>query len=316
MRQIQKKKLSNNINLDYIDIREVLDDLNIPYTEQGKNVSNNWIGVQCPFPGCGDHSNHLGLHLASPVVSCYNCGTTGNYLTFLAAELGSYYKAKKILEKHSPRELKPNRIGKSDENMVTRVNLPDEAVQTMFPQHRDYLLKRGFSPVTIQNQYKFYYCDDYGEWANRIIIPIYKRNKLLTFTSVDVSDDPYLRYKHLKKEKSIIHCKQYLLGLDYVVGNTIIIVEGFFDWLRIGPGCVCGFGTKITSEQIQLLSKFNKVIIVFDGDEPGKIGGRKLANELAAFTDTELITLDDGLDPDKLSKADVNELKQIVKVRW
>ena len=76
------------------------------------------------------------------------------------------------------------------------------------------------------------------------------------------------------------------------------------------------FGTKTTPEQKLLLSKFNKVIIVFDGDEAGVINGKKLAQEMSAFTEVELIILQDGFDPDKLSKKDINELKQMIKIRW
>jgi len=316
MRQVQKRKTANNINLDYIDIREVLDDLNIPYSEQGKNVSDGWIGVQCPFPGCGDQSNHLGLHLSTPVVSCYNCGTTGNYLTFLIAELGSYHNAKEILAKHSPRELKSQTDGKQDENKAIWVNLPDDANREMPDAHREFLKSRKFNPDELDSLYNFHYCGKYSEWANRIIVPIYKRNRLITFTTISIEDDPYLRYRHFSKENSIIHCKNYLLGLEHVIGTTVIAVEGFFDMARIGPGCVCTFGTKITPKQKLLLSKFNKVIVVFDGDNSGDINGKKLANDLSAFAEVELITLEKGLDPDKLSKKDINELKQKIKVRW
>jgi len=316
MRQVQKRKLKNNINMDYIDIREVLDDLNIPYTEQGKNVSEGWIGVQCPFPGCGDHSNHLGVHLSTPIVTCYNCGKSGNYLTFIAAELGSYSKAIQILEKHSPRELKLNTQGVPENETVSRVDLPDDAKTEMPEEHRQFLEKRGFDPHLLNDLYNFHYCGTYSHWSNRIIVPIYRRNKLITFTSISIEDDPYIRYKHLKKEESIIHCKNYLLGLDHVMGKSVIAVEGFFDMARIGPGCVCTFGTLTSLEQQKLLVQYSKVIIAFDGDNPGVKAAKQLGHNLAAFTDVEIIHLPKGKDPDSLNKKDIKELREMVKIIW
>jgi len=316
MRQVNKrKKKQNQVNLEFCDIKAVLEEINVPYSESGKNVSNGWIGVLCPMPGCGDQSNHMGLHLSSPVVSCYNCGAKGNYLTYLAAELGSWNKAIEIIQKHTPRELKLNQIQK-ESNSVLYVNLPEEASKKPKKRHINYLKNRGFNPKKLDVMYDLHYCGDYGEWANRIIVPIYKHNKLITFTSVDVAESSYLRYKHLSKEKSIIHCKNHLYGIEQCTSNVLIVVEGYFDKLRIGPGAVCTFGTIVTPEQKRMMIKFSKVIIVFDGDKAGRIAGKKLANDISAFTETELIVLDEGLDPDSLLKDDILELKQMVKTRW
>ena len=48
-----------------LDAEEILDDLGLSYTSQGKNVSEGWIGIQCVFPDCDDTSNHLGINLQS-----------------------------------------------------------------------------------------------------------------------------------------------------------------------------------------------------------------------------------------------------------
>lgn len=315
MRQIAKKKRKNNLRLEFVDIRAVLDEIGITYSESGKNVSSGWVGVQCPMPGCGDHSNHMGINLSSPVVSCYNCGTTGNYLTYLAAEVGNWGQAIDILQEHIPRELRTYQA-EVEENYVTHVDLPEEAIKTPSKYHINYLKSRGFDPKELDILYDLYYCGPIGDWANRIIVPIYRHNKLITFTSVDIADDSDLRYKHLSKEKSIIHCKNHLYGIEQCSGRVLIVVEGYFDKLRVGPGCVCVFGTKVTPEQKKLMVGYSKVIIVFDGDEAGRINGRKLAQDISAFTEVELITLDEGVDPDSLPEEDINELKQMVKIKW
>lgn len=312
----ESKPEYEDLHLEYVDIKEILDHLNIPFSESGKNVSHGWIGVQCPFPHCDDISTHCGLCLTTPIVSCYACGKKGNYLTYLAAEVRSWAKAKELIKQFIPRELKQYEENEKNENTVIRVDLPAEAVKKMPEEHRQFLKGRGFNPEILHDLYDFHYCDNNSDWANRIIVPIYQRNRLITFTSISIEDDPGLRYKHFKKEESIIHCKNYLLGIEHVMGNVIIVVEGFFDMTRIGPGCVCTFGTNITAEQKLMLIKFSKVILVFDGDGPGRRAAKKLGYELAPFTEVEIIHLPDEMDPDKLPDEDIEELQQMVKIKW
>ncbi len=304
----------SKFNLDAIDIREVLDYCGIHYSESGKNVSRGWIGTQCPFPGCPDKSNHCGLSLTSPVVSCYACGNKGNYLTYLGVELGNFGQAIEILERFTPREL---RLYKKEENEfnVIKVELPSQAVKEIPKAHADYIKSRGFDPEELTLMYDLYFCE-YGKWADRIIAPIYKRNKLVTFTSIDINEDSDLRYKHLRKEESIIHTKNYLYGLEQCTGRTIAVVEGYFDKLRIGAGCVASFGTIITAHQKRLLANYDKSIIIFDGDEAGWVSGKKLADDMSSHQEVELITLEEGMDPDKLPHKDIKELQRILRTRW
>lgn len=315
MRQVNKRKRQEDVNLEFVDIRALLDHINVPYYESGKNVSTGWIGVNCPMPDCDDPSNHMGINLKSPVCTCYKCGKKGNYLTYLAAEVGNWGKAIELIKKFTPIELKMYQ-DPIEENNISYVNLPEEADKNPSKYQINYLKNRGFDPKELDILCDLYYCSPIGDWANRIIVPIYKRNKLVTFTSVDIAKDSKLRYKHLSKEKSIIHTKNNLYGIEQCTGRNIIVVEGFFDKLRIGAGCVCTFGTKVTPEQKRLLTKFSKVIVLFDGDKAGWINGRKLAVDISAFTEVELITLNEGIDPDDLSKEEIKQLQNIVKTRW
>src|SRR6056297_1575102 len=119
-------KKHKHLDLEFVDIQEVLDDLQIEYSTRGKNVSRGWIGTQCPFPGCDDRSNHCGICLTSPVVSCFACGKSGNYLSYLAAKLESWPKAIEIIQKHSPRELRKPREFIQRNKEVLKVELPKE----------------------------------------------------------------------------------------------------------------------------------------------------------------------------------------------
>jgi len=306
MRHIQKnKKRKGRIPIDQIDIREVLDDLNIYYSESGKNVSDGWIGVTCPW--CDDGSNHLGIRLDAGTCSCFKCGQSGTIIKYLADELGSFNKAIQVLGDAVPLELKS--FEESERARAIKVELPKEAKRQISKYHAGYLNSRGFDYEELTDKYNLHFCGPYGKWANRIIVPIMKNYRLITFTSIDISDEVFIRYKHLQDELSIIPIKQHLFGLEFTNKHSIIVVEGIFDMFRIGDGAVCTFGTKITSEQKKILSKYSTVKIVFDGDEAGQINGEKLANDLAPFADVKLFFLPEGSDPDKLSQDDIKEIK-------
>jgi len=304
---------NQKLNLEFVDIVSVLNELQIPYTTKGKKVSTGWVGTTCPFPGCSDRTNHLGICLSVPVCSCFACGQTGNYLSFLAAKLNSWNKAIEVLQKFLPRELKkPFQKSKTSKSLT--VSLPKEATKNPTKYQKEYIVNRGYSLKELEILYDFYYCSPLGKWKNRIIIPIYHHNRLVTFSSIDIAEKANLRYKHLSKEESIIHCKELLYGMNAMDNtNAVMVVEGFFDKTRIGKNCVCTMGTIITPEQFLLLTKFKKVFLVFDGDSAGYINSKKIADNLSIFTDVERIVLPEGTDPDTLPSSEIKELKNLIK---
>jgi len=305
MRRIQKGKKHDKVHIENIDIREVLDELNIYYTESGKNVSSGWIGTPCPF--CGDDSNHMGINLESKTISCFKCGTSGTVIKYLTEELGSFNKAIEVLGDAVPRELKS--FGQSEKERSIKVELPSNASKLITPHHAEYLRGRGFDYKELTEKYKFHFCGPTGKWKNRIIVPVIRQYRMITFTSIAISENTNLRYRHLEEEKSVIPIKDYLFGLEFTDGNSCCVVEGLFDMMRMGDGCVCTFGTKTTSEQKRLLSKFSTVKIVFDGDKAGKVAGEKLANDLAPFCDCKIFDLPEDTDPDQLSAEDIKKIK-------
>lgn len=301
----------NNLPIDQIDVKELLDTLKIEYTERGKNVSEGWIGVQCPF--CDDQSNHLGINIINKTISCWNCGKTGTILQYLAEKLYSYQQAKKIVEKAIPRELKTFIEERTNTN-IQRVELPSNYTKKILKQHGKYLVSRKFDPVKLYKKYGLLSVGLNSEpkWQNRIIVPIYRYGKLVTFTSIDVYEDSIQRYNHEKKERSIIHCKELLYGEERAK-RKVIVVEGLFDAWRIGDGAIPTFGVKVTKEQKLLLSKYEEVIFAGDGDEDGYRMAEETGNELAAFTNVRIVDLPWEKDPDKLKRKHVKYLRSLLK---
>lgn len=292
--------------IDSIDIRELLEDLNIDYSERGKNVSGGWIGVQCPF--CDDSSNHLGVNIASKTVSCFKCGKSGTIIQYLSQELNSFKKAISIIEESIPRELKRFNL-EMEYNDVEKVELPVESVRGLLPSHAKFLKKRRFNGKALSEAFNLHSVGPVGEWKNKIIVPIVKNYRLVTFTSIDISDNSDNRYIHLSDDKSIIHIKQLLFGSEYTNGHSVVVTEGIFDTWRFHHGAVPLWGTKFTDKQLELLSKFSYVKIVGDGDKAGYKFNRDLSTALAPFCEVKYFDLDEGVDPDKLNKAEIKHIK-------
>ena len=306
MKQIQKnKKQRKNLQLEYIDVRELLDNLGINYKESGKNVGQGWIGVECPF--CGNQSFHMGICLKAPVISCFVCGKKGTILTYLAKKLNSFPKAMEILGNAVPRELRS--FEEEERHNAIKVELPKEASNIITPYHASYLKSRGFDYKELTEKYNLQFVGPIGRWANRIIVPVIKNYRLITFTSINIADNANIRYLHLSEEKSVIHIKNWLFGIEHTDGHSCCLVEGIFDMIRIGDGAVCTFGVVLSPEQKRMLSKFSVIKICFDGDEAGRTNADRLANDLSAFAEVKLFDLPDGQDPDQLCQEDINKIK-------
>jgi DNA primase len=110
------------------------------------------------------------------------------------------------------------------------------------------------------------------------------------------------RYKTLPDKESVIPSKHTLFGLHLLPrdANRVIVVEGPIDQFRMGPGTVATYGTGVTDMQIQQLVAFDRVTVMFDGNEAGRIGAEKLAASLAVLgvPHVEVFDLPNNVEPD------------------
>ena len=296
--------------LHTIDAKEVLDDLQIGYTTTGKNVSEGWIGVSCPF--CNDTSNHLGIHLSSKAISCFSCGTSGTIIRLVNNVLG-YSKGVDYLSKLIPRELVKFDIDAGQKKTLDFSKIVDipEIMYSKKKAHWNYIKKiRKFDPKELFRKYQLQCISHTNSmYGNRIFVPIFRHNKIVTFTTIDINEYSRMRYKHCPDSEAIIPIKDLLYGVEYTDGHECIVVEGLFDAWRIGDGAVTPFGTKMTDLQIKELKKFQRVKLCYDGDAPGRAASKYVASQLAVFTEVIELFIPFGDDPDKLSKKDIEYIK-------
>lgn len=133
----------------------------------------------------------------------------------------------------------------------------------------------------------------------RIIIPIYDFNgNLLSMTGRDILTNSHLRYKELsinddyKGQYRGFAPKSHLYNLNkakhYInVDNELIIVEGYFDVIRLNSlgihNVVAALTTSLKDDQKKILKKIHpqKLIVLFDADDSGITKQRELLNELS-----------------------------------
>ncbi|WP_298886185.1 DNA primase [uncultured Porphyromonas sp.] len=129
--------------------------------------------------------------------------------------------------------------------------------------------------------------------------------------------------KYINSPESIIYDKSRELYGLYQAKRAIakldqsIIVEGYLDVIamhQVGiENVVATSGTALTENQIQLLRRFSRnVLVLFDGDEAGvKAALRSIDMLLAEGMQIKLLVLPDGEDPDefvsKRSRTEVEE---------
>jgi len=120
--------------------------------------------------------------------------------------------------------------------------------------------------------------------------------------------------KHCSIEESLIPINQVIYNLDNAT-NSILVVEGITDVWNIGDGAGALFTKLASRQQLKILSGFERVFIMLDSDALHSIRintlspADQLAQDLAAFTNTEIIELDHG-DPADLAPDDVKHLRR------
>jgi len=278
------------------DLRTLFNDYRIPYTTEGKNTQKGWINIQCPF--CNDMSNHGGFNLAKQYYHCWRCGAH-KFETVLKKLLHvSGYELQEILEHYSIDIPKPKEIALK--TLSSTLQLPK--TQPLTNQAKMYLINRNFNPEEIEKQWKIKSTLNIGFYKDRIFIPIYNNNQMVSFTTRDITNKHPIKYLSAKQE--LLSHKHIIYGMDYVKNKKAIVVEGCMDAWRIGPGAVALFGISYTKKQVLLLSTLSVLFILLDAD--AMHSAEKLYTELYNLVPhVEIITLPSyAKDPAELKLED------------
>ena len=162
----------------------------------------------------------------------------------------------------------------------------------------------------------------YDFFRDRVMLPVFDRQKRPIGFSSRLLDPEAKERKYVNSPDSpLFHKKENLYGLHVALeairrSGTAIVVEGNFDVLSLHEAgvqeAVAPMGTALTSEQVKLLSRAAKrIVVVFDGDAAGARAAEKaipIAVEAGLFfaeadADGRVAQMPAGVDPDDFVRA-------------
>ncbi len=150
----------------------------------------------------------------------------------------------------------------------------------------------------------------YDKFRGRIIFPIFSTNgRVIGFGGrifdKDVNAAKYLNspesplYSKRKSLYGLFHSKDEIRKLD-----KVILVEGYMDLISLSQhgfkNVVASSGTSLTEEQVKLLSRFSKnIVVIFDADIAGqKASLRSIELLLKSDFEVKVVSLPENEDPD------------------
>lgn len=273
-----------------MNFQKLFEDYKISYSTR---VNRGWINSNCPYCDTKTDSFNMGFNPnGKGYCTCWKCGghdlnrtlslLLGIPRTELPAVLSQYEGRSGVLQELNKKTAKAKHL-----------ELPNQGFTSA---ERKYLISRNFSPRFLHEKYGVVGGGIAGDWKYRIIIPLYYKGVLVSWTGRSIlgkqtlKDKKIPRYKNLSIEKSIYSSKDLFYNLDKSQGKSVILTEGCFDVIRLGDengnsdNVICSLGTQLTESQIKLLGeRFEKVFIMFDNEPEAQIKARKFGMRIASI---------------------------------
>jgi hypothetical protein len=281
-------------------VEEYLRNHSIEFVTRGPDVGKNNINIKCPFCGDNDEGHHMGINVDKNVYSCWRSNNhKGRDVSYLLRYLTSesllsirrFIGMSLVLEENDCQSmlktLSENDTAIKEERKIggVRILKYPNSFRPLWEKHYrdwdfiDYLSSRGFyKPRELAHSYELHFSLS-GDFANRIVFPIYYKNKLVSWIGRTIDKYETKHYRDLSIQESVIHPKFCIANYDNVKlgGDTLYIVEGFMDFLKLdyylayeGDRATCLFTNSMTEEQKLLLwkvgKKYSKIIVLMDND--------------------------------------------------
>jgi len=266
------------------DIVSFCQSYNIPYGHSGI-VSKGRVGLPCPSKGMSDTEFHAAFNPANGSIYSWVLGAIPlkEYLQWACPDV-PYIK---LLKEYS-----------TEYDYIERIHIRENAtsLEYNFPElgkvARKYLERRGFNVEELITKYKFRDGGFTGDFAYRVIIPIIDTDGRIVSWQGRAYAGQDLRYKTLSIEKSLVDPKKMLFNLNKCNKSYVVCVEGPFDALKFGDNCCATLGTSVTEAQVQLLTEYKKVVIIFDSEVSAQQRAKKLADRVSALGVKEVSVID------------------------
>lgn len=179
-----------------------------------------------------------------------------------------------------------------------------------------YLQERGIDADTAAHFGVGYYAAP-GLLQGRVVIPIHnERGHLLAYAgrSINGTDPKYKLPTDFAKSRVLFNLHRAIAHRQ----QTIILVEGFFDCLKVhqaGMPCVVALmGCSLSEyQETLLLRSFHNVALMLDADSAGVHGSAVIADRLGKHCAVEIVGLATGQQPDRLSTPEIHQALSLLR---
>jgi hypothetical protein len=287
-----------------VNLREVLNELEIPFKEPGSHhhVTADFFGVDCPYCSPDSGRYRMGFNFRHNYASCWVCGYKPLYevLSLISGRDARLSTLLRGLSKGKSTVTRPQ----------GRLVIPD-GVGELLPAHRRYLKSRG---IDSDELVRLWGIGGIGvapvepQLSWRIWVPIHYRGEVVSWTTRAIGDR-VKRYINASEEQEKIPAKSILYGIDHC-RHAIVLVEGPFDCMRIGYGAAALMGLVYTKSQLALISRFPVRVICLDQEKQAQRIASRLCEDLACFEgQTHKVELD-SKDPGSASEREIRQLRK------
>ena len=296
-----------------VDFERLLEKFKVPVRT---DVNKGWVNVNCCYcDNPPDEHFNGGFNVRNPRYSCWRCGSH-YWVEALSKTIGvPFGEAKRVADAHSFVTSEPEEKKRA---MAERLDLPGYPLND---SEKAYLRQRGFDVDWVQSKFRLRGGGLAGEWAQRIIIPVYYKRVLVSWTGRSLLSRELIkelgvpRYKNLSIEQSVVNPKDVFFNMDNATKKSVMIVEGPFDAMKMGDDCVCSLGTSVTDAQRLLLKeRYEKVFVCFDNEPSAQEKARKLGMNLASVgMEVEVVNICEPFgknDPGELENSEAAAIKK------
>lgn len=301
-----------------MNIIQLFQDYNISFqTEGNKHCRPGWVNIDCPFCS-GIPDLHLGFNLTKNYFNCWRCGGKNIIIVIQKLLKISKSEVKEIIKQYDGITT-PQTLPKTKITVRKKAFKFPSNHDFLLQSHKNYLEKRKFNWQKLVSNWNIMGTGpishlDNINFKHRIIIPIHWNGKCVSFQARDITDKSDLKYITCPKNREVIFHKHILFGNQLKWGDVGICVEGVFDVFRFGFNAFATFGIKYTPEQMRLMVKtFKRVIVCYDDDSNAIAQANKLVAELR-FRGVSSCWVPIVGDPGNMGQKEVDHLiKQLIK---
>ena len=173
-----------------------------------------------------------------------------------------------------------------------------------------YLRQRSITEETART-FEVGYFPGRGSMSEKVVIPIHnERGELVAYAgrSIDNSEPKYKLPTGFQKSKELFNLHRALAA----TGEQVIIVEGFFDCMKVHqagfPNVVALMGSSLSDDQQKLFGAFKAAILFLDGDDAGRGATRTISERLVRTMFVKVVDVPSKQQPDQLSTEEIRKL--------